>query len=91
MRKKPQLITLRQLEDWLIYHCPLQPTQREVAKLFNAKISDYPFTVTFGHSKLGINFQASDATPWKAYRELAKMLYKDPTALPVMTDLYYQS
>lgn len=91
MRKKQRLITLQQIEDWVIYHCPLQPTQQIVAQLFKLKASDYPFTVTLGLDGFDVNFQTSDATPWKAYRALAEMIYDNPTARTVLTREYYRS
>lgn len=97
MRKKQQLITLRQLEDWLIYHCPLQKSTRDIhyeAKAHGMKdctASRMPFMVKLDCIGLFLEFTAVHGTPWQTYRELAKLIWKDTRGCRYVTDLYHKS
>lgn len=85
MRKKQQLITLRQLEDWLIYHCPLQR-----AAHWNMKNSPFKVEVQTDHPGV-VGCICYHETPWEAYAGLARIVYGHEPTLEYVTRMYYQS
>lgn len=84
-RKSSTLISLQQIEDYLIYHIPLQ----EYMGSGSTARAMWPFRVVYESKD---NFAGSFAeTPWRAYAEVAAGLYRNPSARKEITDLYYKS
>jgi hypothetical protein len=82
------LLTRKQVEDYLIYHCPLlQSTPADVCYMYDTH--KYPFLVQFKTSDH--DFSSVQKTPWQAYSVLADMVWRDIRALPYITNLYYNS
>jgi hypothetical protein len=97
MNKTPYpLLTRKQVEDYLIYHCPLlRSTPADTDYWFtDQQMRDHPFMVEFElkHSTSFIRtFVSVQSSPWRAYNKLAEMVWRDINALPYITNLYYNS
>jgi|ERR1044072_1499776 hypothetical protein len=89
--KEKGLITLEQIEDYLIYHCPLLRTTPMDThySLTNQQLKEHPFMVRFSTDTA--IFTAIGTSPWECYRELAEMLYDSIGVHEYITELYYLS
>src|ERR1044072_5722090 len=89
--KERGLITREQIENYLIYHCPLlRTTPMDVHhSLTPQQLKEYPFMVRFSTDTA--IFTAIGTTPWECYRELAEMLYDSIGVHEYITELYYLS
>lgn len=93
----PKQLTKQQIEDYLIHHIKLErsiPSDFDLAResgWYDYNPDTMPFKVQWYFSTIRVHFIAVAKTPWKCYKELAKMIWEDMRANKIITRFYNQA
>lgn len=85
------LLTRKQVEDYLIYHCPLlRSTPADTLYVLSySQLEWNPFMVKF-QTDVTV-FTVIHENPWRAYQDLSWDIHQDRSARSYITNLYYNS